>query len=163
MTESKGHLLHPVTGPENSPQLSRAGRRLRVAATLIASAALLAGTIVGSDDDFPFGPFRMYAGIDRPDAPVPDTRVEAIDLAGTALVLTERNAGIRRAEIEGQLDRFAADPSLLAEVARGYAERNPSAPALAQVTVLIRWHEMNRGRPTGGSHDQTVATWRAVP
>jgi hypothetical protein len=133
---------------------------VRLVATLIGVALLLAGTVVGTDDDFPFGPFRMYATTDRLDAPVADTRVEAVDATGAHLVLTENDTGIRRAEIEGQLPRFVADPAQLATVAAAYAQRHPGARSLTEVSVVIRWHELRRGRPTGGYHDETKVTWR---
>ena len=36
---------------------------------------LLAGTVWGDDDAFPFGPFRMYSTRNDPNAPVISTRV----------------------------------------------------------------------------------------
>ena len=102
----------------------------------------------------------MYAGVDRLDAPVADTRVEAVDVAGSMVLLTERNTGIRRAEIEGQLHRFTADPGLLAAVARAYTDHNPSAPTLAEVRIVVRWYELRGGYPTGVNHDETLVTWQ---
>jgi len=84
-------------------ELTRRGVATRLVATLVGVALLLAGTLVGTDDDFPFGPFRMYATTDKLDSPVADTRVEARDAGGAHLVLGEGDTGIRRAEIEGQL------------------------------------------------------------
>jgi hypothetical protein len=139
--------------------LTRRGRGLRVGFTVLIAALLLAGTLIGSDDDFPFGPFRMYATTDQPDGTVADTRVEGVDSRGTEILLTENNTGIRRAEIEGQLDRFAADPSLLHTVADAYAERNPKAPPIVRIAVVVRWHELRGGAPTGGYHDETRAVW----
>jgi hypothetical protein len=75
-------------------------------------------------------------------------------------VLTENDTGIRRAEIEGQLPRFVADPARLATVATAYAQRHPDARPLTEVSVVIRWHELRGGRPTGGYHDETKVTWR---
>ena len=43
-------------------------------------AALTAGTLVGQDHDFPFGPFRMYATRDDPNGTV----VQAVVLARTS-------------------------------------------------------------------------------
>jgi hypothetical protein len=141
--------------------LSPRGRAVRVLATLLGGALLLASTCWGSDDDFPFGPMRMYAGADAPDDPAPDTRVEGVDTGGLVVALTERNTGIRRAEIEGQQDRYVADPRLLREVARAYADRNPGASALVEVRVVIRWYGIRHSRPTGTFTDETVARWRA--
>ncbi len=76
---------------------------MRTAVTAVLAGLLLAGTVVGDDDDFPFGPFMMYAGRHDPDAQVVSTRVEAVDLAGRVRVVDERSTGMKRAEIEGQV------------------------------------------------------------
>lgn len=140
-------------------RLSRRGLAVRVLATVIGAALLLGGTLRGSDDDFPFGPFSMFAGVNRLDDPAPDTRVEAVAADGTRLLLTERNTGIRRAEIEGQMDRMATDPALLAAVVRAYQERHPTAPRLVSATVVVRWHELKGGEPTGVYRDEVRASW----
>jgi hypothetical protein len=152
--------LQGVSTGANADSLTRRGRLTRITATLIGCALLLTGTAVGDDDDFPFGPFRVYASADPPDAPVADTRVEAVDTAGLRRILTQADTGIRRAEIEGQLDRFTAEPSRLSTVATAYQRRNPGAAPLREVSVVVRWHEVRDGRPTGRSWDATTVVWR---
>jgi hypothetical protein len=139
--------------------LSVNGRRVRVAITAIIAALLLYGTIAGQDDMFPFGPFRMYATADKLDAPVPDTRWEGVQADGTVVQLNQGTTGVRRAEIEGQLGRIEADPSLLHAIDEAYMRRNPHAPELVQLRIVIRWHALHGGKPTGAYTDQTVATW----
>jgi hypothetical protein len=139
--------------------LTPRARRTRVLVTLVGVALLLAGSLWGSDDHFPFGPFSMYAGVNRLDDPAPDTRVEGTDAAGAIVLLTEQNSGIKRAEIEGQIDRLRKEPALLASVATAYAERNPGQPALTEVRVVIRWHELDGGKPTGVYRDEVASTW----
>lgn len=129
--------------------------------TLFVAGLLLAGTLLGGDDDFPFGPFRMFSTTDQLDAPVADTRLDGQAADGMPVELTEDNTGIRRAEIEGQLDRFVADPALLAAVARAYAARHPGAPPLVHIAIMVRWHELRHGRPTGEFHDETRVVWSA--
>ncbi|MFD0785078.1 hypothetical protein ACFQZ8_14325, partial [Micromonospora azadirachtae] len=90
--------------------LTRRGRAARVGATALGLTVLLAGTLWGADDHFPFGPFRMYATSNPPNAPAPDTRVEGVDRTGAVVGLGEDATGIRRAEIEGQQSRYVADP-----------------------------------------------------
>ena len=141
--------------------LTARGRATRLAATALGLALLLVGTLWGSDDDFPFGPFRMYATSNPPNAPAPDTRVEGVDSTGAVIGLDEDATGIRRAEIEGQQGRYAADPALLAEVADAYAERHPAAPALVEVRIVVRWQGIRAGRPTGRHTDETVVRWQA--
>ncbi|MEV4197965.1 hypothetical protein [Micromonospora globbae] len=142
--------------------LTSRGRAARVGATALGLAVLIAGTLWGSDDDFPFGPFRMYATSNPPNAPAPDTRVEGVDRTGAVVSLGEEATGIRRAEIEGQQSRYVADPDRLAEVAEAYAERHPDAPGIVEVRIVIRWFGIEDGRPTGRYTDETVVSWRAA-
>ena len=140
--------------------LSPAARTIRVFATLLGALVLFAGTAWGTDDHFPFGPFSMYAGVNRPDDDAPDTRVEGVDTTGAVVDLGQRATGIRRAEIEGQEQRYRSDPGLLREVAAAYATRHPDAPALVEVRIVIRWHGIENSRPTGTHRDEVIATWR---
>lgn len=141
--------------------LTRGALAARLLATLVGATLLLAGTIWGTDDAFPFGPFSMYAGVNRPDDDAPDTRVEGTDSRGAIVALDERTTGIRRAEIEGQEQRYRDNPGLLAEVADAYTRRNPDAPALVEVRLVIRWHDIEDSRPTGTWQDEIIAAWRA--
>lgn len=141
-------------------RLSTRGRAWRLVATLVAGGLLLAGTIWGNDDHFPFGPFTMYAGAAGADQPTIDTRLEATDVHGRTVLLTERNTGIRRAEIEGQLSRLEAEPELLEVAVRAYERRNPHSPQLDEIRIVIRWHETRDFRPTGAWTDEVVATWQ---
>src|SRR5215216_726816 len=128
--------------------LSARGRLARVIVTLVGAALLLAGTAWGSDDDFPFGPFRMFAGVNGPNEDAPDPRVEGLDATGALAPLTERNTGIRRAEIEALQEQYVRDPALLSDVAEAYARHNPLAPRVVEVRLVMRWHEIRGSRPT---------------
>ena len=139
--------------------LTHRGRLVRLAVTLIVAAIVLYGTVLGQDDLFPFGPFRMYATADRLDSPVADTRFELVDTTGAVIELTQYNTGIRRAEIEGQIGRFKQDPALLRVIDAAYVAENPQAPAAVTVRIIIRWDYLKHGVPTGRYSDQTVATW----
>ena len=142
--------------------LTTRGRAIRVLLTLLGGSLLLAGTLWGSDDHFPFGPFRMYAAMNPPNDLVPVTRVVGVDSTGAVVALTEGNTGIRRAEIEGQQERYTTDPALLQEVAGAYANRNPAAPELVEVRVVIRSYVIRDSRPTGSYSEETVVRWRAT-
>ena len=135
------------------------GRRIRLAATLICGLLLLGGTLFGVDDDFPFGPFRMYSTAPDPNGDAKDTRVEGTDVDGRTVQLTEGNSGIRRAEIEGQQDAYVSTPSRLAEVAAAYEQHSPGAAPLRSVRIVIRWHGIEHARPTGTYRDQVIAQW----
>ena len=139
--------------------LTERGRAVRAVLTLAGLVLLLAGTLAGQDDDFPFGPFRMYSTAPDPNGAARDTRVEGVDAAGTVVAITEANSGIRRAEIEGQQAAYTADPARLAQVAAAYAEHTPDAAPLREVRIVVRWHGVEDSRPTGTSRDETVARW----
>jgi hypothetical protein len=140
-------------------QLTLPGRWARVVLTVATGLLLLAGTFWGQDDDFPFGPFRMYSTAPGPDQAATDTRVEGVDVSGKVVQLTETNSGIRRAEIEGQQAAYVADPARLGQVADAYAERNPAVPALHEVRLVVRSHGVKHSRPTGTWSDRVVADW----
>lgn len=140
--------------------LTPRGRWLRLGATVVAAGLLLAGTLWGEDDHFPFGPFKMYASAVDPDAPTEDTRVEVVDVHGAVVLVTRQNSGIRRAEFEGQLGRFQEDPALLQVVADAYRSQNPDAPALREIRIVVRWHEVRDFEVTGVWEDEVVARWR---
>jgi hypothetical protein len=139
--------------------LTRRGRAVRVAVAAVGTALLLAGTLWGQDDDFPFGPFRMYSTAPDPDGDAPDTRVEGVDTTGRTVELTEANSGLRRAEIEGQQQAYVDNPSRLRQVAIAYADRTPGAAPLKEVRIVIRWVGVEHARPTGTSHDEVIAQW----
>jgi len=141
--------------------LSTRGRVARVAVTVAGVVLLLLGTLWGQDDDFPFGPFRMYSTAPDPNADAPDTRVEGVDATGRTVVLTEANSGLRRAEIEGQQRAYIDDPGRLRQVAIAYAEKSPEAAPLRTVRIVIRWEGIEHSRPTGTSRDEIIATWTA--
>ncbi|TDC69494.1 hypothetical protein E1193_30525 [Micromonospora sp. KC606] len=142
--------------------LTSHGRAGRLVATALGVGLLLAGTLLGLDDHFPFGPFRMYSTSPPANAPAPDTRVEGVDRTGTVIALGQDATGIRRAEIEGQQARYAADPDRLRQVAEAYAERHPDAPALVEVRIVIRWYGIQQGRPTGRWTDETAVRWVTI-
>jgi hypothetical protein len=85
--------------------------------------------------------------------------VEGVDVTGRVVELTENNSGIRRAEIEGQQAAYVADPARLREVVDAYAQRNPAAPALREVRLVVRSHGVRHSRPTGTWTDRVIADW----
>lgn len=132
---------------------------MRLAVTIGTFGLLLAGTAVGSDDAFPFGPFRMYAARDAPDGAVVSTRVEAVDSRGRVLVVPDTATGLRRAEIEGQAARFRADPQLLGALSRAHDRLHPDEAPYDVVRVVERRYRLHDSRPTGEQTDRVVAQW----
>jgi hypothetical protein len=93
---------------------------------------------------------------------VMDTRFEGVQADGAVVPLNEANTGIRRAEIEGQLPQIRIHPELLRSVDEAYERRNPGAPHLVLIRVVVRWHALHGGKQTGAYTDETAATW-SVP
>jgi hypothetical protein len=131
---------------------------LATAAVLV---MLVAGTFWGQDDHFPFGPFRMYSIRNELDGQIRGAVMEVVDAEGRAAAVEIRSdeVGLRRAEIEGQMNRFERDPRLLRHVVHAYEELHPSE----RVTVLRLYYETTRlanGRPVGPATRTLVAEWR---
>ena len=124
----------------------------------VTAVLLLAGTFWGQDDDFPFGPFRMYST--APDPTPWRNPGRGGHVSGRVVRFTERNGGIRRAEIEGQQQESVADrPGRRG--GRGLRGSQPGCAALARCASSIRWHGVRGSRPTGTWTDQVVADgWR---
>ncbi|BEP16114.1 hypothetical protein acdb102_44250 [Acidothermaceae bacterium B102] len=117
------------------------GRRLRGVATAVAACLLLAGSVWGSDDDFPFGPFRMYAGVNDPNGDVVSSYLQAVLPSGKAIRVDERGTGLRRAELEAEVGGFIKDPATLQTLAQAHAELHPDeAPYIAVQVVQLDQH-----------------------
>lgn len=147
--------------PYARPVLTATGRWVRLAVTVVVFAVLLAGTFVGQDDDFPFGPFRMYSTRDDPDGVVRSARVEAVDTTGRVRTVDERSTGLKRAEVEGQTGRFRADPQLLGALARAHTQLRPGEPEFVEVRVVERSYRLENSRPTGEQSERVVVRWQA--
>jgi hypothetical protein len=141
-------------------RLSARGRAARVVAALVVVVLTFAGTLAGNDFWFPFAPFQMFAIADDPNRPIMVLRTDGIDATGRRIVLDERNAGVRRAEIEAQIDRFKADPSLLRSVQDAYAARNPGRPPLVEVDIVEVQHHLRDAQPTGVITEVVLARWK---
>ncbi|MBB3678677.1 hypothetical protein [Modestobacter versicolor] len=140
-------------------RLSPAARLVRLVAAAAVLVVVLAGTVWGDDDAFPFGPFRMYSTRADPDQPVISTRVVGLTAAGEEVRLSGGQVGLRRAEFEGQLPRIEADPELLGLLAESYAEANPDAEELVEVQVVQRRFELSAGRPTDTFTDRVIVEY----
>lgn len=145
-----------------APALTTSGRIVRWAGVGIVLALVVAGTLYGQDDHFPFGPFRMYATANDGNRPVKSTRMEGVRADGDRVRLSGGAMGMRRAEIEGQLPRLTHDPQLLGALATAYAERHPDAPKIVEIEIIQRDYELADREPTGKFTDRVLARWRAT-
>jgi hypothetical protein len=154
-------LLSPADPSAGSEvvRLSPLGRLARIAATLVVLAVVLAGTLWGDDDEFPFGPFRMYSTRADPNAPVVSTRTVGVTSTGEEVRLSGGEVGLRRAEFEGQLDRIEARPELLGLLADAFVAKHPDGPELVSVQVVQRRFELEQGRQTGDYDDRVLVEY----
>jgi hypothetical protein len=136
------------------------GRKVRVVITLVLAAGVFYGTLWGDDDDFPIGPFRMYSTSRELNEPVADTQMYAVNADGEEFRFVESISGMRRAELEGQLDKFEADPSRLHYLAESYQTRYPDRPPIDEIRIVIEWIELKNGLPTGKSTVEEVVSWQ---
>ncbi|PRZ38571.1 hypothetical protein CLV47_12038 [Antricoccus suffuscus] len=120
---------------------------------------LLGGTFFGSDSDFPFGPFRMYATRNAPDGVVSSLRLEAVDTNHQRIAVTAGSVGLRRAELEGSLPRMESDPALMKTIVVRYEKNNPDQPKIIELDVIVRKTRLKDGLETKSFKDEVVAKW----
>ncbi|MFE3449488.1 hypothetical protein ACFXJ8_11185 [Nonomuraea sp. NPDC059194] len=112
-------------------------------------AALGYGTVLGDDDLFPFGPMVQYAFSIPPDGEIKSLHLQAETVAGTRveIPIEPYYVGIRRAELEGQLTRYLAEPELLQSLADAHARIRPADPRLTKLIVVTRVITLRDRRP----------------
>jgi hypothetical protein len=141
---------------------THAGRRLRGLATVVAIVLLLAGGVWGNDDNFPFGPMRMYSTTSAPTGRVQVIRFEGVTERGRTIDIRAESIAssfaMRRAEIVGQLDRFRSDPGLLRHLVTAYERISADAPRLVELRLVIGVHTLRNHRSVSYSED-IVALW----
>jgi hypothetical protein len=128
--------------------------------TAAVAVLLIYGTVFGSDDQFPFGPFKMYAGYFPPNGILTSTTVKAQTADGRDVFVSEADTGIARGDIEGELSAYEAHPDRLGDLAAAYHRRFPHAsPYVAVQLVQKRWQLHDRR--VVGSTVVTLVSWRA--
>ena len=135
------------------------GWRVWVSVFVLVGATL--GTLVGQDPWWPFAPMSQYAFSVDLDGQIRSTYAEADTVAGTTVRVPfgVDGIGLGRAELEEQLDRVVADPSLLQAIAVAHARRLPGQPAYVQVRLMQRVSQLSDGVEVSRA-DEVLATWR---
>ncbi len=111
---------------EPALRLRGRGRIARNVAALMLIGGLLAGTLAWrSDDTWPLAQMRMFPG--GSESAVAITIIEATLRNGRVREMNPFAFHLKRAEIEGQLDRVRANPEMLGDLVRAYnrAVRRP--------------------------------------
>ncbi|WP_146607773.1 hypothetical protein [Spongiactinospora gelatinilytica] len=142
-------------------KLTRAGRSWRAGVTAAVVAVLLYGTVVGTDDLFPFGPMVQFAFSVPPDGEIRSLHLEADTVTGTRVEVPIEpwSVGTRRAEIEGQMTRYRRDPSMLQRLAVAHGRLRPAHPRLTTLHLVTRVIKLRDRRPAGESEIEEVV-WR---
>lgn len=135
--------------------MTSTGRRVRLTATAVALTLLVAGSLWGEDHHFPFGPFRMYATSGRPDSAVRTPGLMGV-VDGREFRINPQTFGLRRAELEGQINRFKK-PELLPSIAEAYGR------PLDELRLVIVTRRLRNSRRVGPSTVEVVEAWRPGP
>lgn len=143
-----------------APTVSAAARRRRLGAAALMVALLLAGSAWGQDDAFPFGPFRMYATKQKLDGATSWYALEGVTANGTVVDIPTAQVGLRRAELEGQMDRLWKDRELVGLLADAYERHQPGAARLLELRVVKHLQPVRGGVPSGEPMVRIVVTWR---
>ncbi|MEP6853654.1 MAG: hypothetical protein ABJA87_13515 [bacterium] len=144
-------------------ELSARSRVLRLMAAAGALVLLTAGALYGQDNDFPFGPMRMYATRDDPNGTVTQVVVVAVAADGRTFDVTNSPGAPRRAELEGQLGQLQYDAARFAAIGALYVTRtgglrqHPGAHAV-EIRLVRRLYPLRGGR-AGRATDEVVARW----
>jgi hypothetical protein len=135
----------------NLPVL-RLGARARLWRSLAGAAfvvALLFTSAYGSNDDFPIGPMTQFAfSVNNDGGTIGSFWLEADTAAGRRVELSRDavGTGMKRAEIEGQMDRIVHRPSLLQGIAEGQHRLHPGGPRLTRIYVVEEIKRLEHGK-----------------
>jgi hypothetical protein len=133
---------------------------VRIVLTAAAAALLTYGTAAGSNDMFPFGPFTMYAGHYPPNGVITSNVLMAQTADGRDVIVGEADTGLTRAEMEGELHAFKADPDRLADLAQAFHRRHPLASPYIEVWIVQKRWQLHK-RAVVGQSTVTLAEWHA--
>ena len=137
--------------------MTAVGRRVRLVITVVVFSLVIAGAFVGTDHDFPFGPFRMYSTSGRSTGAVRTAALKGW-WHGRPVEVHSESIGVRRAELEGQYPRFRSDPRLLAAMAHEFRSRGVRIDRLQLIAVIRR---VVNGHRVGKSSHVVLAQWKS--
>ncbi len=112
------------------------GPAVRSAIAVAVFGLLLIGTLVGSDDWFPFAPMRQYAYAVDPDGRISRHHVEAIGIDGQPVEIGWTDIDMRPAELEGLLGPLETRDERLIEVLETFRTNRPDAPTTTGIRYL---------------------------
>ncbi|MEU8136663.1 hypothetical protein [Streptodolium elevatio] len=127
-----------TSAPAEAKSLSAFQRWWRAVAAALGIALIVHGSLLGNDDQFPFAPMSMFAFRTDPNGNIDSHYLEADTDAGTRVKvpMSRNGAGMGRAELEGQLFKIMADPSLLQNLADTQRRLHPDTPHYVHIYVM---------------------------
>jgi len=138
----------PVTDSALSPR----AKRIRLLLSGVVILLLLWGTFFGDDDNFPFGPFRMYSTKQELDGEVRAIEMYARDESGEWTRLGFSAFGTRPADIEGQLGKLAEPPErILGWMVEAYENIHDEPFPYEVLEIRQRTYDLEDGRSVGES------------
>ncbi|KRF25524.1 hypothetical protein [Phycicoccus sp. Soil803] len=146
-------------------RLGRVAKTWRAAVVLALAVLFCAGSLVGDDHWWPFGPWRMFSTSQAATGSVWSTGIEVqtADAPGqwVRAPLTPENVGLNRAEVEGRIPQIEADPSRLGTLARSHAQLRPTSSEWTALRVVRRLIVVVDRKPTGEVRTEVLAQWQA--
>ncbi|HEX2312231.1 MAG TPA: hypothetical protein VHJ17_00730 [Thermomonospora sp.] len=145
-------------------ELRRLGPRARLwrsAAAAAVIAALCWTSAYGSDDHFPLGPMTQFAFTVKNDGGEIHSHWLEADTADGRHVKLSMDAvgtGLKRAEVEGQMDRLIRDPSLLQGIADAQRRLHPGRPRLTKIYIVKSIRTLHKGKVVS-TRQFTRVTW----
>lgn len=154
----------PPDPPVDTPlpaRLSRAGRLWRAAVATAVIGALFWTSGWGDNDHFPLSPMTQFAFSVKSDGgEIHSHWLEADTVTGKRVRLPwdAVGAGLKRAEVEGQAERFRRDPSLLQGLARAQRKLRPHEAAYTRIYVVKEIKTLRGGRVVSARREDR-AVW----
>lgn len=128
--------------------MSQRAKLIRVLMTVVVGACLVLGSWKGEDDNFPFGPFRMYSTKQMLDGRVRGLQLWGRHPCGPFMNLVIEDFGLRRADLEGQLGKLAVEPTvLLTELERSYRRLHGGSFPFETLQLRDKIYQLESGRP----------------
>jgi len=147
-------------------RLGPLGIAWRLSAVAVALVLLGIGQVTDDNDLFPFGSLSQYATARDPNGTVRSvylladtTDTDAATGEQVRVPLDPRGVGVGRAEIENQLDRILAEPSLLQAIADAHAGLHPQEPRYRVLYLMRDTSQLQDGRPSGERSTTELTRW----
>jgi hypothetical protein len=116
------------------------------------------GQIRGTDDAWPFAPFRMFASPTRRTTTILHPEFYGVFANGKRVAMFSTNFHLRPAEVESELDkRHRLPPRLLADIGETYNRLHPKHP-LEELDLRMVGQAIKDGRP-GRLVNDIVERW----